>query len=98
MHPKMFDVSVACDSTEPKHYERDYEDSYNEGHNGTLFEGHGSAVVEIITNCVPPQTKVYVASLGKTVVGSKVEAALCLLSKMDVHVINCSLSAGPSSV
>lgn len=98
MHPKMFDVSVAGNSTEPGHFERDYKDSYKETHKGTLFEGHGSAVVEIITNCVPKQTQIYVASLGETVVGSKVEAALYLLSKMDVNVINCSLSAGPSSV
>lgn len=73
-----------------------YYDCYSRQNGEAL--GHGTGVVEIIANCVVPNTKIVVANIGDPFDGSNVECAMTKLFQLGVEIINCSIGVKSNSM
>lgn len=73
----------------------DYRDCYSRPDE---TEGHGTGVVEIIANCVVPNTQIYVANIGDPFEQSNVISAMMAQFELDVEIINCSFGVKSTSM
>lgn len=93
MHEKMIDCA-----DEKNVMEVDYEDCYVRNIDGVTYTGHGTGVVDIISNCALPLTKIYVANIGGRFNGGNVDSAMKKLCYLGVNVMNCSFTVGSNSM
>lgn len=87
MHNAMFNT------VNPK--KGDYQDCYSRP---DQTEGHGTGVVEIIANCVVPNTRIYVANIGDPFDESNVISAMMAQFELGVEIINCSFGVKSTSM
>lgn len=93
MHHKMIET---VDAENPA--EVDYKDCIEQNNDGVTYIGHGTGVVEIISNCVSASTLICVANIGNKFDGGNVDCAISELFDRDVNVINCSFRAETNSM
>lgn len=93
MHHKMIET---VDAENP--VEVDYEDCFEQIIDGIRYTGHGTGVVEILSNCVSASTLICVANVGNEFDGDNVDCAISELFDLGVSVVNCSFTVESNSM